>query len=208
MISLALPKGRLFQESVELLLSRGLLEERVDEGRKLVLDVGGLRLLLVKPFDVPVYVENGVADLGVCGYDVYLERRPEVYRFLDLGIGECRISVAGKPESKEKYGRCSYIKVATKYVNIATNFFSKKGVKAEILNLTGSVELSPILSLSDFILDLVQTGRTLRENGLIEIEVVERSTAWLIGNRASFRNKRGEIIPILEKLSQPSPRTP
>ena len=208
MISLALPKGRLFEESVELLLSRGLIEERVEEGRKLTIETGNLRLLLVKPFDVPVYVENGAADLGICGYDVYLERQPDVYRFLDLGIGECRISVAGRPESREKYERCSHIRVATKYVNIARDFFSKKGVKAEILNLSGSVELSPLLGLSDFILDLVQTGRTLRENGLIELEVIERSTAWLIGNRASFRNKREEIISILERLSSPAPQTP
>jgi len=208
MINLALPKGRLFEESVDLLFSKGLIEERVEEGRKLTVELGNLTLLLVKPFDVPVYVENGAADLGICGYDVYLERRPDVYRFLDLGIGECRISVAGKPESREKYERCSYIKVATKYVNIARDFFSRKGVKVDILNLSGSVELSPVLGLSDFILDLVQTGRTLKENGLIEIEVVEKSTAWLIGNRASFRNKREEILSILERLSEPAQRTP
>ncbi len=201
MIKLAVPKGRLFEESVELLYARGLLPERIEEGRKLTLRVGELTLFLVKPFDVPVYVENGTADMGVCGYDVYLERNPDVYRLLDLGIGVCRISVAGKPESEERYFRSSYLKLATKYPNVARSFFSRKGVKVDILELSGSVELAPLIGLSDFILDLVQTGRTLKENGLIEIEEVDRSSAWLICNRASFRNKSSYIREVIEKLS-------
>jgi len=201
MIKLAVPKGRLFEESVELLHSRGLIPEKIEEGRKLTIQAGKLTLFLVKPFDVPVYVENGTADMGVCGYDVYLERRPDVYRLLDLGIGVCRISVAGKPESEEHYFRSSYLKVATKYPNVAKNFFSRKGVKVDILELSGSVELAPLIGLSDFILDLVQTGRTLKENGLIEIEEVERSSAWLICNRASFRNKSSYVAEIIESLS-------
>ncbi len=201
MINIAVPKGRLFEESVELLYKKGILKEKPEEGRKLTIRIGNLTLFLVKPFDIPVYVENGTADLGICGFDVYLERNPDVYRFLDLGIGFCRISVAGKPESKEFYLRSSYIKVATKYPNITRNFFSKKGIKADILVLSGSVELAPVIGLSDFIVDLVQTGRTLKENGLIEIEEIGKSTAWLICNRASFRNKREEILQIIEKLS-------
>ncbi len=208
MVRVALPKGRLFEESVELLYSKGILEEKVKEGRKLTVELGQITLLLVKPFDVPVYVENGVADLGICGLDVYLERRPDVYRFLDLGIGACRISVAGKPESEEKYFSCSYLKVATKYSNVAKEFFARRGVKAKIINLSGSVELAPLLGLSDFIVDLVQTGRTLKENGLVEIEEIRRSTAWLIGNRASYRNKREEILSVIERLSQPPLQTP
>jgi ATP phosphoribosyltransferase len=201
MIRLAVPKGRLFEESVELLYSKGVIPEKIEEGRKLTLRTGDMLLFLVKPFDVPVYVENGAADLGICGLDVYMERNPEAYRLLDLGIGACRISVAGKPESEERYFKSSYIKLATKYPRIAKGFFSKKGVKVEVLELSGSVELAPLIGLADYILDLVQTGRTLKENGLIEIEEVDRSTAWLICNRASFRNKGRDIREIIDLLS-------
>ncbi|WP_457599933.1 ATP phosphoribosyltransferase [Hydrogenivirga sp.] len=201
MIRIAVPKGRLFEESVELLHSKGILPEKPEEGRKLSLQVGEITLFLVKPFDVPVYVENGAADLGICGYDVYLERSPDLYRLLDLDIGACRISVAGKPESEERYFSCSYVRLATKYPNIARRFFAAKGVKAEVLVLSGSVELAPVIGLTDFILDLVQTGRTLKENGLVEIEEVERSTAWLVCNRASFRNKGFQIKELIERLS-------
>ncbi len=207
MIKIAVPKGRLFEESVGLLSSAGILPEKPSEGRKLTLELGDVALFLVKPFDVPVYVENGVADLGICGYDVYLERKPEVYRILDLGIGLCRISVAGKPESEEKYFSSGHLKVATKYPNIAKDFFTRKGVKADILVLSGSVELAPVIGLSDFILDLVQTGRTLRENGLVEIEEVGSSTAWLICNRASFRNKADRVRDVIERLSEKAGRT-
>ncbi len=200
MLSVALPKGRLFGETVELFLKSGIIEEKLEEGRKLVLEVGELRFFLVKPFDVPVYVENGVADLGVCGYDVFLERKPEVYRLLDLGIGFCKIVVAGKPESAERYSQLTRITVATKYPRIAYEFFKKKGVKAEVYYLNGSVELAPLVGLSEFILDLVQTGRTLRENGLVVMEEVERSTAWLLANRDSFRIKNEAINEFLSRL--------
>ncbi len=201
MIKVAVPKGRLFKESVDLLLNAGIIPQKIEEGRKLTVELGNVTLLLVKPFDVPVYVENGVADLGICGYDVYLERRPDVYRLLDLGIGRCRISVAGKPESEGRYWESSYLKVATKYVRIAEEFFSSKGVKTQIIPLSGSVELAPLIGLADYILDLVQTGRTLRENGLIELEEVESSTAWLVCNRASFRNKARDIKDFVNRLT-------
>jgi len=201
MIRIALPRGRLLEETVNLLLSRGVLEEKVVEGRKLNLKVGDVEVYLVKPFDVPVYVERGVADLGVCGLDVLMEKNPQVYRILDLGIGECRISVAGKPEAVGLYERSAYLRVATKYPNITREFFRSKGVKVDILTLNGSVELAPLIGLSDLIVDLVQTGRTLKENGLVEIEEIARSTAWLICNRASFRNRRDEILKVIEKLS-------
>ncbi len=208
MIRLALPRGRLLKETVELLFSKGILKERVEEGRRLTLRVGEFEVLLVKPFDVPVYVEKGIADLGVCGMDVLMELRPEVYRLLDLGIGACRISVAGKPESRELYSRASYLRVATKYPRITEEFFRSKGVKVEVLTLSGSVEIAPLVGLSDFIVDLVQTGRTLKENGLVEIEEVARSTAWLICNRASFRNKREGVLRIVKKISSPDRETP
>ncbi len=201
MIRIALPRGRLLRETVELLLSRGVLKERVEEGRRLTIRVGDAEIYLVKPFDVPVYVERGVADLGVCGMDVLLELKPSVYRLLDLGIGVCRISVAGRPEAVELYRRSSHLRVATKYPNISKDFFRSKGVEIDLLTLNGSVELAPVLGLSDLIVDLVQTGRTLKENGLVEIEEIARSTAWLICNRASLRNRREEVLEVMEKLS-------
>jgi len=197
MLKLALPKGRLFKETVSLLKEKGVLPEEVEEGRKLVLD---LTLLLVKPSDVPVYIERGVADLGVCGMDVLMERKPDLYRLLDLGVGYCRIAVAGKPESAERYGRLTHLRVATKYPTIAKEFFTKKGVKAEIYYLSGSVELAPLVGLAEFILDLVQTGRTLRENGLVVMEEVGESTAWLVANKDSYRTKNSAILSVAEKL--------
>ena len=201
MIKIAVPKGRLFKETVDFLRSKNVVNFNVEEGRRLIVECDGITLLLVKPFDVPVYVEHGSADLGICGYDVYLEKEPNVYRLVDLGIGRCRIAVAGKPSGRVTYLKSSYIRVATKYENVAKKFFSRKGVKAEILVLSGSVEIAPVLGLSEFIVDLVQTGKTLRENGLIEVDKIDDSSAWLICNRASFRNKRSEIVPLIKKLS-------
>ncbi|WP_461832522.1 ATP phosphoribosyltransferase [Aquifex sp.] len=200
MLKIALPKGRLFEESVNLLLEKGIIEKKLKEGRKLILEENGYTFYLVKPSDVPVYVERGVADLGICGYDVYLERKPNVYRLVNLGIGYCKIAIAGKPESEERYFSSTRISVATKYPNIAYDFFKKRGIKAEIYYLSGSVELAPLVGLSEFILDLVQTGRTLKENGLIVIEEVGESTAWLISNKDSYRVKNRDVLNFLKKV--------
>ncbi len=200
MLKIALPKGRLFEESLELFLKKGIIQEGFEEGRRLSVRVGDYEFLLVKPFDVPVYVENGVADLGVVGKDVLLERKPDLYVLFDLGIGFCRIVVAGKEENREKYLKSSYIKVATKYPRITQEFFSEKGVKCKVIPLSGSVELAPLIGLSDFIVDLVQTGRTLRENNLAVIEEITTSTAMLVCNRASYRNKKAEVLQVLERF--------
>ncbi len=202
MITIAIPKGRLFKESVTLLHKKGIIDTVPEEGRKLIIETGNVNLLLVKPFDLPLYVESGVSDLGICGLDVYLELKPEVYRFLDLGIGRCRISVAGRETGKEKLYRCSSPRVATKYPNITREFFGKRGVKPKILPMSGSVELGAVLGMADFIVDLVQTGKTLKENGLTEFEVIGHSSAWLICNRASFRNRRDDVITILQALQE------
>jgi len=204
MIKIALPKGRLFEESVELLLKRGIIKEPLKEGRKLVIEKDGFTFFLVKPFDVPVYVESGVADAGICGYDVFLERKPKVYRVLDLGIGFCKIAIAGKPESEEKYFNSTHITLATKYPNVAYEFFKSKGIKATIYHLNGSVELAPLVGLAEFILDLVQTGKTLKENGLVIIEEVTTSTAWFIVNKESFRIKNDTILELIQKLKKNS----
>ncbi len=200
MLKIALPKGRLFEESLELFLKKGIIQEGFEEGRRLSVKVGDYEFLLVKPFDVPVYVENGVADLGVVGRDVLLEKKPDLYVLFDLGIGFCRIVVAGKEENREKYLKSSYIKVATKYPRITQEFFSEKGVKCKVIPLSGSVELAPLIGLSDFIVDLVQTGRTLRENNLVVIEEITTSTAMLVCNRASYRNKKAEVLQVLERF--------
>lgn len=201
MLRFALPKGRLFGETLELLLKKGIIDEPFEEGRRLSVRVGNYEFLLVKPSDVTVYVENGVADLGVVGKDILLEKKPDLYVLFDLGIGFCRIVVAGKEESREKYLKSSYIKVATKYPRISQEFFAKKGVRCKVIPLSGSVELAPVIGLSDFIVDLVQTGRTLKENNLTVIEEIAPSTAMLVCNRASYRNMRDEVMEVLNRLS-------
>ncbi|MCX7990218.1 MAG: ATP phosphoribosyltransferase, partial [Aquificaceae bacterium] len=188
MLRIALPKGRLFEETLELFLKKGIIDKRFEEGRKLSLRVGRFEFLLVKPLDVPVYVENGVADLGVVGRDVLLERKPDLYVLCDLGVGYCRIVVAGKEESREKYYKSSYLKVATKYPRITQDFFLQKGVRCKVVSLSGSVELAPLIGLADYIVDLTQTGRTLKENNLVVIEEIASSTAMLVCNRTSYRN--------------------
>jgi len=200
MLRIALPKGRLFGETVEFLKNRGIIQEGFEEGRKLQIQVENYEFLLVKPFDVPVYVENGVADLGVVGYDVLLEREPDVYELFDLGIGFCRLVVAGKQEKYDYYRTSSCLRVATKYLRITKNFFLEKGIKAKVIHLNGSVELAPLLNLSDAIVDLVQTGRTLKENNLVIFEEISPSTARLVCNRASYRNKKEQIFQLISKL--------
>ncbi|WP_448583821.1 ATP phosphoribosyltransferase [Thermocrinis sp.] len=200
MLRIALPKGRLFEESVEFLKSKGIIKESFQEGRKLQVQIGSYEFLLVKPFDVPVYVENGVADLGVVGYDVLLEREADVYELFDLGIGFCRLVVAGKEEKHNYYKSSSCLRVATKYPNITKKFFLEKGIKTKVIYLNGSVELAPLLNLADVIVDLVQTGRTLKENNLIIFEEISPSTARLTCNRASYRNKKEEIFQLINKL--------
>lgn len=199
---LALPKGRLFEESIQLLLEAGLIEKPLKEGRKLVLSTERFEILLSKPKDVPMLVESGYADLGVSGFDTIWESRREVFELLDLGIGYCKICIAGFPEGVERYKNLSSIKVATKYPNIAREYFEKRGIKPFIYTLNGSVELAPLIGLTDYILDLVQTGRTLRENGLVVVEEIAESTARLIANRESFFLKNGDILGITRRLEE------
>ena len=200
MLKIAIPKGRLFEESIKFLQEREIISKGFEEGRKLSIKVDGYEFFLVKPFDVPVYVENGVADLGIVGYDVLLERQPDLYRLYNLGIGFCKVVVAGPKESYEKYKEETYLKVATKYPRIARKFFSERGIKTHLVYLSGSVELAPLIGLSHCIVDLVQTGRTLKENNLIVYEEIAVSTAHLVCNRASYRSKRSRILELLDKI--------
>jgi len=199
---LALPKGRLFEETVELFYRCGLLEEKPKEGRKLVLETKRFKILLAKPKDVPTLVGSGLADIGVAGFDTLWESGKKLFELLDLGIGYCRICIAGFTESVERYKNLSSIKVATKYPNIAKSYFEKRGIKPFIYIMNGSVELAPLIGLTDYILDLVQTGRTLRENGLVVVEEIAESTARLVANPNSFYLKNGQILEAVEILEE------
>jgi ATP phosphoribosyltransferase len=162
----------------------------------------GLRFLLLKPDDVPTYVEYGAADLGVCGRDVLLERACELYQPLDLGIGKCRMVVAGVVGRPPPDG---VPRVATKYPRIAAEHFARRGVQADIVFVQGSVELAPLVGLADLIVDLVETGVTLAQNGLEVMEEVVSISSVLVANRAAYRLKQDRVRPLIEALRPPRP---
>ena len=186
-LTLALPKGRLLDDALELLRELGV--EGVDpESRRLIFDDArrGLRLLFLKPADVPAYVTYGAADLGIVGKDILLEQEPDVYEPLDLGFGFCRLVVAEPRElwERDDPAKWSWVRVATKYPRLTEQYFSDRGIQVEIVRLDGSIELAPLVGLAERIVDLVQSGETLRANGLVEVAEIARSTARLIVNRA------------------------
>jgi len=198
-LTIAIPKGRVQKQLVPLLDRAGFEASRLlDDDRKLVreTDDGRLRFLLLKPDDVPTYVEYGAADLGIVGRDVLLERRYDLYQPLDLGIGRCRMVVAGPP------GRAlpAVPRVATKYTRIATEHFASKGIQAEVIFVQGSVELAPIVGLADLIVDLVETGSTLKENGLVEHELICAISSVVVANRSLFKLRHTEVSEIVERL--------
>ena len=198
-LTVALSKGKLLAGS-DSLFRRAGLPFPDDPGRKLVVAMDGLRFLFVKDMDVPTYVEYGVADCGIAGRDVLLETGSDVYEPLDLGFGRCRLVVA-RPRGQEKDARSSALRVATKYPRVASAHFLERGVSVEVVRLAGSVELAPGLGLSDCILDVVETGRTLVENGLAVVEEVAASSARLIVNRASYHARRDEVARLVQTLS-------
>lgn len=201
-LTMAIAKGRLQSEALELLANAGLcdLSEALASRRLAVDDASGrFRFIFVKPMDVPVYVEHGIADCGIVGRDVLLESEADLLQPLSLDIGCCRIVVAG-PAEMPKNGS-GMLRVATKYPNIAAQHFGSHGQPVEIIELSGSVELAPVLGLADCIVDLVQSGQTLRDNGLVIIEVIDESTGRLVVNRASYQLKAkalGSLIAALE----------
>jgi ATP phosphoribosyltransferase len=197
-LTVALSKGKLLA-GAESLFRRAGLPFPDGEGRKLVASMDGLRFLFVKDMDVPTYVEYGVADCGVVGRDVLLETASDVYEPLDLGFGRCRLVLA-RPSNAGDYRRASTVRVATKYPRVTAAFFLERGLSAEVVRLAGSVELAPGLGLADCIVDVVETGRTLAENGLTAVEEVAASTARLIVNRASYHARRAEVFALVETL--------
>jgi ATP phosphoribosyltransferase len=201
MLTMAMPKGRIFEEAVNLLRNAGYrLPPEFDDSRKLIIEVPeeNIRFILAKPMDVPTYVEHGVADIGIAGKDVMLEEERDVYEVLDLKISKCHLAVAGLPDAKI---RDVAPKVATKYPNVASSYFREQGEQVEIINLNGSIELAPLIGLADRIVDIVSTGRTLKENGLIEYEKIIDITSRLIVNPVSYRMKDKTIDEMVDRLS-------
>jgi ATP phosphoribosyltransferase len=205
-LRIALPKGRMMEQALELWERLGSgIEPDVYASRRLILPSrdGRFEFLPVKNGDVPTYVEAGVADAGVVGFDVLAEREADVLRPLDLGFGACRLAVAapaGTPYPFLPGGGTP--RVATKYVNTAHRFFAERGVQAELIHISGSVEIAPLLGLAHWILDLVQTGRTLEENGLVVLDTAFASTARLIVNRASHKLRLEEHQRLIGELER------
>ena len=200
MINIALPKGRLGEKVYKMFEDAGYGCPDIFTGRRLVFENkdAGVRYFWVKPSDVPIYVERGAADLGVAGRDILLEYEPNVYELKDLGTGICRMAVAAPKGFKDD---SEYpLRVATKFVNIAQSFYSQAGRDIDIIKLNGSIEIAPLLGLSDVIVDLVETGTTLRENGLEVIEEIMEISARLIANKSGYNFKSREINELLSRM--------
>ena len=203
MITFALAKGRLAEQAFELLEQLGIdCSEPRNPGRQLVLwdKKNNVRFILVKPSDVPTYVDHGVADIGVVGKDTLLESGRPLYEVLDLTFGKCRLCIAGYAEQHQSATRATF-RVATKYPNVARSYYDAKGQTIEIIELHGSVELGPVIGLSDVILDIVESGSTLKANGLTVLETVCECSARLVVNRVSMKTKRERIREIIDGMS-------
>ena len=203
-INIALPKGRLGEKAYAIFESAGFGCPGIfEESRRLVYENpdNGVRYFWVKPADVPIYVERGAADVGAAGKDVLLEYSPEVYELLDLGIGKCRMCVAAK-NGFTAGARERTLRVATKFVSIARDHYEKQGCEIDIIKLNGSIELAPLLGLSDVIVDIVETGSTLRENDLSVIETISDISARLISNKVSYKFNHEAIGSMCERIKQ------
>lgn len=206
-LTIALPKGKLLEPSIRLFSKIGIKADgNLKKTRRLIFDApkSNVKFLIIRATDVPTYVEYGAADIGIVGKDVLMEQGKDVYEPIDLKYGYCQIVIA-KPEKEELFkGRegLSKLRIATKYPNITERYFSQKGAQAEIIKLYGSIELAPLTGLSDRIVDLISTGQTLKENGLVVVERVAESTARLIVNRASMKIKYKRIKEVIEDIKK------
>ncbi|MGN4127295.1 ATP phosphoribosyltransferase [Lysinibacillus sphaericus] len=201
-LTIAMPKGRIFEEAYQMLIEAGFnLPEEVEMSRKLMIEIPEekIRFILAKPMDVPVYVEHGVADIGIAGKDVLLEQQRVVHELLDLKISACYIASAGLPHTTMNE---IAPRIATKYPNIAMKYYKGIGEQVEIIELNGSIELAPMIGLADRIVDIVSTGRTLKENGLVEYEHITDVSSRLIANPVSYRMKGDRIIDLVKRLKQ------
>ena len=203
MLNIALPKGRLGEKVYEIFEKAGFPCPSIKEpGRKLIFENkdAGVRYFWVKPSDVAIYVERGAADIGVAGKDILLEYEPDVFELLDLDIGKCRMAVAAPKGFCDDTGRT--LRVATKFSKIAADHYASVGRDIDIIHLNGSIEIAPILGLSDVIVDIVETGTTLKENDLEVIENIVPISARLIANKSSFRFKSAQIEKIIKEISE------
>ncbi|MGL5380631.1 ATP phosphoribosyltransferase [Clostridium sp.] len=201
-ISIALTKGRLEVETVKILKKAGFgIDELENKGRKLVFNdtKEDIKYFLVKSADSITYVEHGVADIGVVGKDTLLESHHSCYEVMDLGLGQCKFIVAAMP-NKELFNSNGHIKIGSKYPLVTKEFFKSRGMDVEIIKIEGSVELAPILGLCDGIVDIMETGTTLKENGLVVLDEICEVSARIIVNKASFKLKQREVSDFLEKV--------
>lgn len=203
-LTIALPKGKLFYLAKDLFAKVGFVADNLEEkSRKLVITNEELKLkfIIAKTADVPTYVEHGAADIGVIGKDVLMEAQKDVYELLDLGFGRCHLMMAvPKDKKRAKLTDYTHTRVATKFPNVAKQFFTSKGMQMEYIKMNGSIELGPIVGLSESIVDIVETGTTLRENNLDEIAFIAKASARLIANRASFKLKFDRINKLVKAL--------
>ena len=203
-LTVALSKGKLLEPAIDLFKRVGLAPKDISaESRRLVFEhqASGTTIMIVRPSDVPTYVEYGAVDVGVVGADVLMEQATDVYEPLDLGFGACRLAVAAPESAVERNGRHGIkLRVATKYPNMTERFFTQKGIPIEIIKLYGSVELAPLVGLADRIVDLVSSGKTLRAHNLVVTDVIAESTARLIVNRASLKLKHKRVNGLIEAL--------
>ena len=200
MLTIALPKGRIAEETLEI-FSEIFGGEFQFESRKLILDIGEFRFLNVRNQDVPTYVEHGAADIGVVGLDVITEKELDIINLLDMNLGKCKVAIGIKNEDELDWSKPD-IKVATKMVNIAKNYFARKAVGVQVIKLYGSIELAPLVGLADAIVDIVETGNTMRENGLKVAEEIMDSSAHLIANKNSYYAKKEEVLSLYEKINR------
>jgi len=206
MLVIALCKGRFLEPSLSLLARTGIrFSDDVSSSRKLIFtsDDERFRAVLVKPADVPTYVEYGAADIGIAGRDVIMESNADLLQPLDLNFGHCKIAVAG-PRTAHSINGSDHptVRVATKYPRITLDYYNGRGIPVEIIPLSGSIELAPLIGLADRIVDLVETGRTLKDNGLEILEVIAESSARLLINRAGYQTKRDEVLRLIQALEK------
>ncbi|PYM49147.1 MAG: ATP phosphoribosyltransferase [Candidatus Rokuibacteriota bacterium] len=204
-LTVALPKGRLLDPALQLLSAMGIQGLEADTRKLLLADAErDLRFIFLKPADIPTYVQYGAADLGIVGKDILAEQQPDVYEPVDLAFGFCRLVVAEPRElwERDDPAKWSWVRVATKYPTLTERYFSERGIQVEMIRLDGSIELAPLVGLAERIVDLVQSGETLRANGLVEVAEIMTSTARLIVNRASLKTAHARVNALIAAMRQ------
>lgn len=208
-LKVALPKGRLFQPSVDLFCRLGLVNIDLQEkSRQLILtdEKSRMKFVIVRAHDIPTYVEHGAADFGIVGKDVLLEKSSDVYQPLDLKFGRCRLSIAGpkefkKPDFWEELSK-QHVRIASKFTNLSREYLNERGIQADLIKLYGSIELAPLTGLADLIIDIVDTGKTLQANGLVELDTLLEVTSWLIVNKVSLTTQFERVDRIIKGMQK------